>query len=40
MYISQQSFVMDLKIIFATIKILLLRERTEGISAETEMRGL
>ena len=38
MYISQQSFVMDLKIIFATLKILLLRESTEGISSGTEKK--
>ena len=33
MYIAQQSFVTDLKIIFATIKILFLPESTEGVSA-------
>ena len=33
MYIAQQSFVTDLKIIFATIKILFLPESTEGIEA-------
>ncbi len=38
MYISQQSFVMDLKIIFVTLKILLLRESTEGISSGTEKK--
>ena len=33
MYIAQQSFVTDLKIIFATIKILFLPESTEGVSS-------
>ena len=33
MYIAQQSFVTDLKIIFATIKILFLPESTEGVEA-------
>ena len=33
MYIAQQSFVTDLKIIFATIKILFLPESTEGVAA-------
>ena len=33
MYIAQQSFVTDLKIIFATIKILFVPESTEGIEA-------
>ena len=32
MYIAQQSFVTDLKIIFATIKILFMPESTEGIA--------
>ena len=32
MYIAQQSFVTDLKIIFATIKILFLPESTEGVA--------
>ena len=31
MYIAQQSFVTDLKIIFATIKILFIPESTEGV---------
>ena len=33
MYIAQQSFATDLKIIFATIKILFLPESTEGVSS-------
>lgn len=33
MYISQQSFATDLKIIFATIKILFIPESTEGVEA-------
>ena len=33
MYIAQQSFVTDLRIIFATIKILFLPESTEGVSS-------
>ena len=47
MYIAQQSFVTDLKIIFATIKILFVPESTEGVDqgqttaiSESEQTGV
>lgn len=39
MYIGEQSVITDLKIIFATIKILFMPESTEGFAEEKDALG-
>lgn len=39
-YIQNYSFVMDLKLLMLTVKILFMKESTEGVSASEEMPGI